>query len=175
MAHRHMNVEIGTAATLFPEKEYISGIFLAVSTRQVNQFLIKTYFSRRVRSKIRRTKDPQFSGRTVQYVPDGQLSTVSQDTRFSLCMGCRSMYFPASRLPSALPVACAFQLAYLHAFLPVICLRLPCLIILYYRPTRAAKAEQTSLVLALQAQQAAIHLSFNSQLGHLSILQSFFL
>jgi hypothetical protein len=30
-----MNVEIGAVAALFPEKEYISGIFVAVSTLQI--------------------------------------------------------------------------------------------------------------------------------------------
>jgi hypothetical protein len=30
IAHRHIHVEIWTAAVQFPEKEYINGIFLAV-------------------------------------------------------------------------------------------------------------------------------------------------
>jgi hypothetical protein len=33
IAHRHMNMEIGTEAAQFPEKKYINGIFVAVCLR----------------------------------------------------------------------------------------------------------------------------------------------
>jgi hypothetical protein len=36
IAHRHINVEVGTKAAHFPEKEYINGIFLSVQEVKQN-------------------------------------------------------------------------------------------------------------------------------------------
>jgi hypothetical protein len=40
--YKHKNVEIGAEAALFPEKEYISGIFIAARTLHSQPFQIRT-------------------------------------------------------------------------------------------------------------------------------------
>jgi hypothetical protein len=48
-----MNVEIGAEAALFPEKEYISGIFVAVHTVDVTSMQVIRYGERNGRKKFR--------------------------------------------------------------------------------------------------------------------------
>ena len=44
IAHRHLNVEIGSEAALLPEKEYVNGIFVAVQDVRVNtNFSMETF------------------------------------------------------------------------------------------------------------------------------------
>jgi hypothetical protein len=47
-----MNVEIGAEAALFPEKEYISGIFVAVHTVDVTSMQVIRYGERNGRKKF---------------------------------------------------------------------------------------------------------------------------
>jgi hypothetical protein len=51
IAHRPMNVEVGTEATQFPEKKYLNGIFLAVHIYDVNYNYLGYLCIRRLRWK----------------------------------------------------------------------------------------------------------------------------
>jgi hypothetical protein len=52
IAQRHMNVEIGAEAALFPEKEYINGIAVAVTTGGVLLWLCTARGSKETKKKL---------------------------------------------------------------------------------------------------------------------------
>jgi hypothetical protein len=53
IAHGHMNVEIGAEAALFLEKEYISGIFVAMYDRDRNFFNVNVAPKARYKEQIK--------------------------------------------------------------------------------------------------------------------------